>query len=48
MIDEVIDPFTSQLKKKELNVIIENKLENEDKKLVTDWKIYKLILFNII
>ena len=27
---------------------VENKLENEDTRLITDWKIYKLILFNLV
>ena len=44
----MIDPFYYQIKKKEININIENNLENEDLVLKTDWKLYKLILFNLV
>jgi len=46
-IQEVIDPFIPQIINKDLRISIYRK-DNFKFKLELDWKLYKLIFFNII
>ena len=43
----MLDPFDNLIKKKELNVIINNQIEGSVS-IVLNWKDYQLILFHVI
>lgn len=47
-IKEVIEPFNQLIKRKGLKVTIQNDIGNKNIELVTDWKVYQIILFNFI
>ena len=47
-IKEVIEPFIQLIKRKEIKVSIKNEIGNKNIDLITDWKIYQIILFNFI
>lgn len=47
-IKEVIEPFNQLIKRKGLKVTIQNDIGNKNIELVTDWKVYQIILFNFV
>ena len=47
-IKEVIEPFSQIIKRKNLKVTIQNDIANKNTDLITDWKIYQIVLFNFI
>ena len=47
-IKEVIEPFNQLIKRKELKITVQNDIESKNTEMVSDWKIYQLILFHFI
>ena len=47
-INEVLDPFDNLIRKKEINLTINNLIEESQSDIVIDWSNFRLILFHII
>jgi len=46
-IEQVLQPFEYQIKKKKMNVSIK-RMNNDRPSIKTDWRLYQLIIFNIV
>ena len=46
LIKEVVDPFMTQIKQK--NIKVEYRVDAIEHEIIADWRLYKLAVFNII